>query len=151
MKNKPEASAAKLKNKVLTQSAKIKNKLKNSEKKSFAGEKLELLITVVGRSKAEFYLDLIQSFGVNMQATALARGTADRKMLDLLGLADSDKAVIFSVVNEKRTGDLTHALAEKFRTIKNGKGVAFVVPLTSVIGSLIFGFLSDNRQFGEVR
>jgi len=33
-----------------------------------------------------------------------------------------------------------------FKTMKNGKGIAFTVPMTSVIGVSIYGFLSNNRM-----
>ena len=108
--------------------------------------KLELLITIVGRSKAEYYADLIQEQDVNLQVTAFGHGTADAKMLVLLGLDNSEKAVIFSVIQENKIPDALHMLDEKFKTIKDGKGVAFTVPLTSVIGTLIFRFLSNNRK-----
>ncbi|MDE7394779.1 MAG: hypothetical protein K2M95_01500 [Clostridiales bacterium] len=108
--------------------------------------KLKLLITVVGRYKTEYYMDLIQSFDVNMQLIALAQGTANAKMLDYLGLTDNEKSVIFSVIQENKVPDAMHALEEKFATIKDGKGVAFTVPLTSVIGTLIYRFLSNNRM-----
>ena len=62
-----------------------------------------------------------------------------------LGLADSEKSVIFSVIQQSKIDDAINMLDEKFRTIKDGKGVAFTVPLTSVIGSLIYRFLSNNR------
>ena len=35
---------------------------------------------------------------------------------------------------------------EKFATIRNGKGISFAVPLSSVIGVNLYQFLSDNRQ-----
>lgn len=108
--------------------------------------RLKLLITVVGRHKTEYYMDLIQSFDVNMQLIALARGTANAKMLDYLGLTDNEKSVIFSVIQESKIPDAMHSLEEKFATIKDGKGVAFTVPLTSVIGTLIYRFLSNNRM-----
>ena len=108
--------------------------------------RLELLFTVVGKSKAEFYLDLIQSFEVNMQVLTLAHGTADETLRSFIGLTDSEKAVICSVVQEKKIPDLLRTLEEKFRTIKNGKGIAFTVPLTSVIGTLLYGFLSNNKM-----
>ena len=76
---------------------------------------------------------------------ALARGTANEKMLGLLGLTDSDKSVIFGVIQENKIPDALHTLEQKFATIKDGKGVAFTIPLTSVIGTLIYGFLSNNR------
>lgn len=108
--------------------------------------RLKLLITIVGRSKAEYYLDLIQSFNVNMQMVALANGTANAKMLGLLGLSDNnEKAVIFSVIQEEKIPAALAALDAKFNSIKDGKGISFTIPLTSVIGALIYGFLSDNR------
>lgn len=107
--------------------------------------RLKLLITVIGRNKAEYYADLIQSLDVNMQVTAFGHGTADAKMLVLLGLDNSEKAVIFSIIQENKIPEAVSMLEEKFRTIKDGKGVAFTVPLSSVIGTLIFSFLSNTR------
>ena len=37
-------------------------------------------------------------------------------------------------------------LEEKFATIRNGKGIAFAVPMSSVIGVNLYQFLSNNRQ-----
>lgn len=129
--------------------SKVVKKVKASSKKNSphmaTTEKLELLVTIVGRNKAEYYADLIQSFDVNLQISVLSRGTADAKMLEFLGLSDTEKSVIFSIIQEKNVSDAVAALDEKFKTIKGGKGVAFTVPLTSVIGTLIYRFLSNNR------
>ena len=81
-----------------------------------------------------------------MQCVVMARGTANESTLGLLGLSDSEKVVILSVVQENRIPDLLSALGDKFNSIKDGKGVAWTVPLTSVIGTLIYGFLSNNRE-----
>lgn len=107
---------------------------------------VKLLITIVGRNKAEYYLDLIQSFDVNMQCVLLGHGTADKSTLGLLGLTDSDKAVIVSVIQEKKASEALSCLNDKFGAIKGGKGVACVLPISSVIGVLIYGFLSNNRE-----
>ena len=108
--------------------------------------RLKLLITVVARHKAEYFTDVFQAFEVNLQTVLLAQGTATAKTLDLLGLANTDKAVIFSVIQENKVADALHVLEEKFNTIKDGKGVACTVPLSSVIGTLIYGFLSNNKM-----
>ena len=63
-----------------------------------APRKLKLLVTVVNREKAEFYTDFIQSFEVNFQTSMNARGTASKETLRLLGIGESDKTVIFSVI-----------------------------------------------------
>ena len=107
---------------------------------------LKLLVTVINRSKTEFYADLIQSFDVNLQAIVLAEGTADANMLRYLGLTDTSKSVILSVVQQNRLPEALDMLDRKFRTVRDGKGIAFTIPLTSVIGTLLFGFLSNNKS-----
>ena len=121
-------------------------KVKGGGTNTVTSNRLEMLVTVVSRSKGEYYADLIQSFDVNMQFMAVGRGTADAKMLSMFGLTDSDKTVIFSVIQGNKLQAALDALEEKFRTIKNGKGIAYTVPLSGVIGKLIFGFLSNNRS-----
>ena len=125
---------------------KEKTNKKAPNKNTVGTNRLELLITIVARNKAELFADLIQSHESNLQVITMAHGTADASMRSLLGLTDSDKAVIFSVVQENMIPHITAMLEEKFHTIKNGKGVAFTVPFSSVIGALIFGFLSNNTQ-----
>lgn len=111
--------------------------------------KLKLVFTVVDRPKAEFYQDVISQFSVNLQMTLSGLGTADSQLMELLGL-NRHKAVILSVVREDQVTPLLNCLEEKFATIKNGKGVSFAVPLSSVIGVNLYRFLSDNRmQKGE--
>ena len=107
-------------------------------------KKLKLLITVVDRTKGEFYLDVISQFEVNCQMALQGLGTARSELIDALGLTPH-KAVIFSVVREDKVEQLLHTLEDKFATIKNGKGIAFAVPLSSVIGVNLYQFLSNNR------
>ena len=108
-------------------------------------KKLKLLFTVVDRPKAEFYLDVLSQFEVNCQMVTSGQGTARSELVDLLGL-NINKAVIISVIREDMTESILKCLETKFATIKNGKGIAFTVPLSSVIGVNNYQFLSNNRQ-----
>ncbi len=117
--------------------------MQNSVNES-AIKKLKLLFTVVDRPKAEFYLDVLSQFEVNYQMALSGLGTASSDLVDLLGL-NKHKAVILSVVREDRVETILHTLEDKFATIKNGKGIAFAVPLSSVIGVNLYQFLSNNR------
>lgn len=108
-------------------------------------KKLKLVFTVVDRPKAEFYLDFLSQFEVNCQMVLNGLGTANSDLIDLLGL-NMHKAVILSVVREDLTDTVMNRLEEKFSTIRNGKGIAFAVPLSSVIGVNLYQFLSNNRQ-----
>ena len=118
--------------------------MENSVNES-AIKKLKLLFTIVDRPKAEFYLDVLSQYEVNCQLVANGLGTATSEMVDLLGL-NPHKAVLVSVIREDLVDTIMKVLEEKFHTIRNGKGVAFAVPMSSVIGVNMYRFLSNNRQ-----
>lgn len=111
--------------------------------------KLKLLITVVDRSKTLFYIDLLEQFEVNLQTVLLGRGTANSQMLELLGLAESDKSVIISHIRADKVKEAMETLKEKFHRVKNGKGIAFTVPLDSIIGVSMYQLLSNDRTVKE--
>ena len=108
-------------------------------------KKLKLLFTVVDRNKGEFYLDVLSQYEVNFQTMVNGTGTAHSEILDMLGL-NNHKAVIISVIREDLADTILTVLDEKFRTIRNGKGIAFAVPMSSVIGVNIYRFLSNNQM-----
>ena len=108
-------------------------------------KKLKLLFTVVDRQKGEFYVDVISQFDVNCQIATAGMGTATSELVELLGL-EPHKAVILSVVREDMVDAVMNTLEDKFSTIRNGKGISFAVPLSSVIGVNLYRFLSDRRE-----
>ncbi len=133
-------------NKDVTTTKSVSTRSKKSETRNVSTNKLYLLVTVVNRQKAEFYSDLIQSYDSNMQVITFGEGTASKEVLNSLGLTDSTKAIIFSVVREEKKKAVLASVEKKFNTIKNGKGIAFTISLSSVIGVQLFSFLSNNRN-----
>ena len=118
----------------------------SNAKKTVSSNRLLLLITVVNRRKSEFYADFLQSLGTNLQFVSFGEGTADASMQSLLGLKDTEKAVIFSVIREEREDMILSSIREKFESIKNGKGIAYTVPFSSVIGTSVYNFMFDSRN-----
>jgi hypothetical protein len=116
-----------------------------------APQKLKLLCLIVNRGKAEFYIDFLQGFEINLELGLAAKGTASEQTLRYLGLAETEKAILLGVVREDRASDVLSALEEKFETLKNGKGVAFTVPLTATIGVAVYQFLCNNRKYLETK
>ena len=108
-------------------------------------KKLKLLVTVVDRQKSEFYLDVLSQFEVNFQMVLSGLGTANSELIELLDL-NPHKAVILSVIREDKTDEIMNCLEDKFATIRNGQGIAYTVPLSSVIGVNLYRFLSNNRM-----
>ena len=110
-----------------------------------AVKKLKIIITVVDRPKGEFYLDVIGGFEVNCQMLLSGQGTASSELVDLLGL-NPEKAVILSVAREDMVPKIMRTLEDKFQTVRNGNGIAFAVPLSSIIGVNLYQFMSNNRM-----
>lgn len=115
---------------------------KDTSQKPLAPNKLLLLVTVVPRRKAEFFLDLLQSFEVNLQMEVSAFGTASS-----FGLLNSDreKQALFSVIRQDMAQQALQELEKKFSTIRGGKGIAFTIPMTSTVGVAVYKFLSNKQ------
>ena len=109
-------------------------------------QKLKLLVTIVPRKKTEFFTDFLSGFEINFQSVLLGQGTAHSEALHMLGLEDSDKGVILSVIREDKTDEILRSLDEKFHAVRKGKGIAFTIPLSGVIGVTLYRFLSNNKS-----
>lgn len=116
---------------------------KSAAKKSLAPYKLMLLVVVIPRNKTDFYLDLLQSFEVNMQLEISAFGTA-RKSFGYLD-ADREKQAIFAFIREDNAENALAAIEDKFASLRGGKGIAFTVPFNSMVGVSAYRFLSNKQ------
>lgn len=125
---------------------KIKAPLKQANNGLQAPKKLELLVTIVERKKVDFYVSVLEGYEVNLQTIIYAKGTAPSDMLHYLGLTDSDKAMIISAIKEERKKEILAAYEDKYFKTKNGKGIAFTIPVSSVIGVMVYQFLANIER-----
>jgi hypothetical protein len=116
-----------------------------AETRNTAPMKLELLLAVVHNDKAAYFSSLFQSHKANLQLTVPAKGTT-HLILNYLGLTDRPKSLVMSVVRADQAASLIDLLDQTFKKGKNYKGIAFTVPMTSVIGTLVYGFLANDKR-----
>lgn len=128
--------------------SKISNKGKEKEEKTGleAPKKLKILVTIVERNKSDFYLSALEGFDVNLQTLIYANGTANKDIAQVLGLSDTTKAVILSVVQEEKVKEILATYEDKYFKTKRGKGVAFTIPISSVIGVMVYRFLLNVNE-----
>lgn len=128
----------------------MKEKVEKKQENFKAPIKLEMLVTVVNRPKADFFVDLLEQFEINMQMVIYGEGTASSELVNSLGLS-TQKAVIFSIVRSDKINKIKETLEEKFKTIRNGKGISFTIPLSSVIGASIYQFMCNQNKKKEAK
>lgn len=123
---------------------KISQKVEN--KQPDAPHKLSLIFAIVPRNKSEYYADFLQEYEINAEYILSASGTASDQTRSSLGIVSNDKSVIVAVVRNDMIKKATEGLDEKFRTIRGGKGIAFVTPMTSLIGVAVYQFLCNKEK-----
>ena len=127
-------------------SSALKGENRLFQKDVSAPHKLSLLFAIVPRNKSEFYADFLQEYEINAEYLFSASGTASDETRYALGLVSNDKAVITGVIRADMIKPALEGLEEKFKTIRGGKGVAFVTPMTSLIGVATYQFLSNKEK-----
>lgn len=134
--------------------AEIKEKLptitKEKEKNAplAAPKKLKTLFTIVPRNKAEFYLDILEGYEVNMQMVLFGTGTLPKELAAAIH-SNTDKAVIISVVKEEHVKAIMNAYEDKYFKLRNGQGIAFTIPFSSMIGKTSYQFLANMEGKGN--
>ena len=106
--------------------------------------KLKVLVTIIDRNKVDFYVSNLEGFGVNVQEIIYGSGTTPRK--DVLGIKVSEKAILLSIVREDKVKEILAAYEDKYFKTKNGKGIAFTVPMKSMIGVMLYQFLAGIEK-----
>lgn len=109
-------------------------------------EKLEMLITIVERNQGNYFKNLYEQYDVTFQSIIFGKGTASSEILSYFGLAEIEKEVIFSLIKQSKVKEVFQTLSLEF---KNHQGIAFTIPLTSMIGKQCYHFATKNLQKGE--
>ncbi len=92
-------------------------------------------------------MGLYQEEGLLVTFITLGSGTASGAMLDYLGLEATEKAVIFTVLEESNWKKTQKDLRQRFRIDAPGEGVAFIVPLSSIGGKKALQFLTADQEY----
>lgn len=116
-----------------------------SQTRNIAPMKLELLMAIVHNEKAAYYSSLIQQHQANLQFSVPAKGTT-HLFLSYLGFTEQPKTLLLSVVRSDEAPKLIELLEETFQKGKTYKGIAYTISLTSVIGTLVYGFLANDKR-----
>jgi hypothetical protein len=106
-----------------------------------------LLICIVNKGRAEDVLTELRAFGGTGGLVLPAEGTVHNKVLDFLGLSETEKEVILLPLPGEFEQAVHEMLTDRFSMEKKNKGIAFTLPLTRYQGEL--NLQADQRYDDE--
>lgn len=89
-----------------------------------------LFITIVSRGRSEAVLKQLQAFGLGGGVVMLGEGTVFNRWLEILGLNESQKDVIFLPLPKSLEGDLHDLMLKNFKLNRRHRGISFSLPLS---------------------
>ena len=101
-----------------------------------ASAAIHMVVTVVDRGRSDKVVSVCTQAGIALHSVSLGHGTARTEMLDLLGLGETSKDIVFSFAPESAVNPLLNHLADRLKMRYPGKGIAFAIPLSSVSGRM---------------
>lgn len=97
-------------------------------------DKIMCLVTIVDREVGQTAAGLYRTAGVPIHYALPGRGTANSETLDYLGLGETEKDVLISLVTRSAAPVLVNMAVRKLQLTKPGKGIVFTLDLSAVSG-----------------
>lgn len=105
-----------------------------------------MMITITKRLTSRKMHGFYEQNGLSPIFCTLANGTATSEMLDYFGLEATEKIVMMSVVTESTWKGVKRGLEEQVQIDVPGRGIAFLIPLSSIGGKKVLQFLTDGQK-----
>ncbi|HRU84337.1 MAG TPA: hypothetical protein P5058_03040 [Eubacteriales bacterium] len=107
---------------------------------------VKLLVTIIERGRADKVVCFLQEEDVRFSTVVMGKGTAPSQWLNMTGLGDSKKEVIFSAVPQARASEILKKMGERFNLAANGNGGAFTILMNSVAGRRTLKFFDVLKE-----
>lgn len=105
-------------------------------------KRVKLLVTIVDRGKGKKIVELCKREFTTFHLALMGRGTAKSDILDYLGIGETEKDIVLSVVLEERLPRVLKLLEEEMDFDQPGHGIAFTIPISSVGGPITLQYIS---------
>ena len=109
-------------------------------------QNLYLFITIVKKSDAPEFTEFFLKHKVAPIYSTIGHGAATSKTLSLLGLEQSEKMVMQSIVTTVKMYELKAGLTREMKLDLPDRGIALAVPLTSIASKRIFDHIINEQN-----
>lgn len=107
-------------------------------------KRLSLYVVIVPKGQGQAMINLMQDYNSSLQFLHVGYGTANKEVLEILGIQDNQKDVVVGVVTPGEIKDIKKEIDAFFEINKKKRGIAFTIPLSSMVGVKVYHFLSNT-------
>lgn len=145
---KVEKEKKKLKQKIVEKKASKKVNKKEEETPAFETrqdlKKMLLYTIIVPKGQAENICRILKANKSSAQFIQVGDGTANSRVRDILGIDDTKKDVVYSLIREDAVPDLKRELDAYFAASKRNRGIAYTINLQSFVGVKLYKFFTQT-------
>lgn len=111
---------------------------------------MALMVTIVSRGQGDKLAGFLTQNGTVFNFITWGHGTADKKILNYLGLGENKKDILFSAIAYPQLAELFKALNEsEFNLEAPGHGIAFCVPINSAAVNMEQGGTEMEHPYAQ--
>ncbi|MFA6667549.1 MAG: hypothetical protein WCS51_04280 [Bacilli bacterium] len=122
------------------------NATPKSYDKQYVVHALKFLFVIVNQYQGDYYIDKFKECGASCCFLTYGNGTATDDLKHILGIGEDKKDVVFCLVKADDINSYLNVCRERFKVSQAAKGVAFAVPVDSMIGVFAYQFITNTRQ-----
>lgn len=105
-----------------------------------------MMAMIINRGMREKFLSFLKKNDINITLSTYGSGTANSAILDYFGIEKTGKAVYFSFVTLNTWKNLKKELYQKMNIDIPGRGIAFLIPMSSIGGKKALNYLTVGQD-----
>lgn len=116
--------------------------------------RIMMLFAIVGRGKGKRYMDMLTAKGISFHMQMTAHGTAPSEMMDLFGLANTDKDVVISYATARTGTAFVEDIVKNVGTVTGYGGLLMCFRLSAInrlTAEIIQRSTPENEEQGGTR
>ena len=107
-------------------------------------KRLYLYTVIVPRGQGDNIIRIFKANKTSVQFLQYGEGTANSDIKEILGIEDTKKDIVYSIVREDYIKDIKKEIDVYFVASKKNKGIAYTIPLNTIVGVKMYKFLSQT-------
>ena len=107
---------------------------------------IRMVLSITIRGQGRELIERLEKRGCHCHFQCVGRGTASSEMLDLLGLSNSDKDILFSLGTKDAVDSLIEEMSGSFPHLGRGKGLMMAISLNAINSMMAMMLLNHDED-----